>query len=66
MKKMLAWTLLFAMVLTCIPSMGVEAKEDIAPYCAKVVAEEMQAAAQLAVPLSVDAHIGQNWYIAKG
>ena len=44
----------------------VEAKEDIAPYCAKVVAEEMQAAAQLAVPLSVDAHIGQNWYIAKG
>jgi len=44
----------------------VEANLTCAERCADIVAEEMRAAADLAVPLMVDAHLGENWYIAKG
>ena len=44
----------------------VEAREDIADQVAALVAQEMQGAADLQVPLVVDAHVGKNWYIAKG
>ena len=44
----------------------VEANLTCAERCADIVAEEMRAAADLAVPLAVDAHLGENWYIAKG
>ncbi|WP_105203172.1 DNA polymerase I [Neobittarella massiliensis] len=44
----------------------VEAREDIANQVAALVAQEMQGAADLQVPLVVDAHVGKNWYIAKG
>ena len=43
----------------------VEAKEDIAPYCAKLLTEEMQNAANLKVPLIAETNIGKTWYEAK-
>lgn len=43
----------------------VEAKEDIADYICTLLEEEMSAAAQLAVPLPVEAHSGKNWFEAK-
>ncbi len=44
----------------------VEAKEEIAEYVKQIVVDEMQNAAHLSVPLTVDAHIGKTWYDAKG
>lgn len=43
----------------------VEAKEDIAPYCAELLSEEMQNAAELRVPLIAETNIGKTWYEAK-
>lgn len=44
----------------------VEAPVHEVPAAAAILKEEMEHAAQLAVPLVVDAHTGQNWYAAKG
>ena len=43
----------------------VEAKEDIAEYCAQLLTEEMQNAASLKVPLIAQTNIGKTWYEAK-
>ena len=37
-----------------------------AEKAAAILAEEMQNAAQLSVPLKVDVNKGENWYVAKG
>jgi DNA polymerase I-like protein with 3'-5' exonuclease and polymerase domains len=42
-----------------------EAPADEAEIAAKILSEEMQNAAELKVPLTVDAHIAENWYDAK-
>lgn len=41
-----------------------EAREDCAQRVAEIVAEEMQNAAKLSVPLTVDAKTGKTWYEA--
>lgn len=44
----------------------VEAPEEEAGQAARIVKEEMEAAADLSVKLAVDANIGKTWYDAKG
>ena len=44
----------------------VEAEESIADKVCEIVKFEMENACALAVDLSVDAHVGQTWYEAKG
>ena len=41
-----------------------EAREDCAERVAKIITEEMEHAAELRVPLTVDAKIGRTWYEA--
>ena len=43
----------------------VECPEEIAPQVAELVSREMQAVAQLKVPLQAEAKIGESWYDAK-
>ena len=44
----------------------VECPEAEAETVAKLLAEEMQGVAHLAVPLTAEAHSGKNWLEAKG
>ena len=44
----------------------VECDEKDSVIACKILKEEMEAAANMAVPLTVDANIGENWLIAKG
>lgn len=53
------------LVLQVHDELIVEAREDLADYVCNLLCEEMSAAADLTVPLSVDAHSGKNWYEAK-
>lgn len=43
----------------------VESKRDCAEQVAAILREEMEHAADLAVPLTVEIHAGDNWYEAK-
>jgi DNA polymerase-1 len=43
----------------------VECPEAIASQVAELVSRQMQAVAQLAVPLQAEAKIGESWYDAK-
>ena len=43
----------------------VECPQEIAPQVANLVSQEMQAVAQLKVPLQAEAKIGESWYDAK-
>ena len=43
----------------------VEAPKDKAEQTAKIVKEAMQEVASLAIPLTADAGIGENWLCAK-
>jgi len=43
----------------------IEVKEDIAERVQQLLIEEMEAAVHISVPLTVDAHIGHNWFDAK-
>ena len=43
----------------------VESPEEIAPQVAELVSREMQAVAQLKVPLTAEAKYGKSWYEAK-
>lgn len=43
----------------------VEAREDLAETVCKIITEEMENAALLSLPLSVDAASGKTWYEAK-
>lgn len=43
-----------------------EAPEGKADAAAKLLKEEMEAAVDLAVPMTVDVHSGRSWYDAKG
>ena len=44
----------------------VEAPEKEAVHASEILREEMEHAVELAVPLTVDVHIGRTWYDAKG
>jgi len=44
----------------------VEAPQEEAARVSALLAEEMEGAAALSVPLSVDVHTGVTWYDAKG
>ena len=41
-----------------------EAREDCAERVAQIIAREMENAAKLSVPLTVDAKTGRSWYEA--
>ncbi|MBQ2274251.1 MAG: DNA polymerase I, partial [Clostridia bacterium] len=43
----------------------VEAREDLAETVCNIITEEMENAAMLSLPLSVDAAFGKTWYEAK-
>lgn len=43
-----------------------ECPADEAEKASALLKEEMEKAVSLSVPLTVDAHIGENWYLAKG
>ena len=43
----------------------IEAAEEEAEQVEQILAEEMQQAVQLTVPLEIDMHRGANWYEAK-
>ena len=43
-----------------------ECPADEADQAAALLKEEMEKAVSLSVPLTVDAHTGENWYLAKG
>ena len=43
----------------------IEAKEEELPEVKKILQEEMEGAAKLAVPLTIDMHTGYTWYDAK-
>ena len=43
----------------------VEAHRDCAAQAEKILQEEMEQVAALAVPLTVEIHVGENWYEAK-
>ena len=43
----------------------IEAAESEVEEVKKILAEEMQGAADLAVNLEIDMHTGKNWYEAK-
>ena len=44
----------------------VEAPEDESARAARILQEEMEAAADLSVRLAVDVNVGRTWYDAKG
>ena len=44
----------------------VEAKESDAQKAMEILVSCMEKACDLKVPMSVDAHIGKNWFEAKG
>ena len=54
------------MILTVHDELVIEAPESSATNIGKLVRHKMEAAAELAVPLSVDVGIGRNWKEAKG
>ena len=53
------------LVLQVHDELIVECPETEAPAVAALVANEMEAAAQLAVPLTAEAKVGKSWYDAK-
>ncbi len=58
--------LLAKLILQVHDELIVEAPLEEEPAVARIVKEEMEAAAQLDVALCVDVHSGQTWYDAKG
>lgn len=54
------------LVLQIHDELVVECPKDQAETAAKLLQEEMSGVAQLAVPLTAEAHWGQNWLEAKG
>lgn len=44
----------------------IEVPEEQAAAAEKLLKEEMEAAAQMSVPMTVDVHSGKSWYDAKG
>ena len=44
----------------------VECPESEAAHVQQLLQEEMERAVSLAVPMEVDAHVGRDWYTAKG
>ena len=55
-----------ALIMQVHDELIVEAPESEAEHACKILEEEMQNAAVLDVPLTVDAHYGKTWYDAKG
>ena len=54
------------MILTVHDELLIEAPRDEADTVAALVRDRMERAAELAVPLTVDVGIGENWMAAKG
>lgn len=44
----------------------VEARDEVVPAVSALLRQEMESAATLATPLSVDLHVGATWHQAKG
>ena len=63
-KRLEAEKLDAKLILQVHDELIVESREDCAERAAKIVAEEMENAAALSVPLTVDAKIGKTWYEA--
>ncbi len=61
-----ARTLRTRMILTVHDELLFEAPKDEADAAAALVKEKMEGAASLAVPLTVDVGVGENWKDAKG
>jgi DNA polymerase-1 len=53
------------MILTVHDELLFEVREDVAPEIAEIVRQQMEAAAPLVVPLTVEVGIGRNWKEAK-
>ena len=43
----------------------IEARDDVAELCAKIVKEEMEKVVKLSIPLTVDVTLGKNWLEQK-
>ena len=54
------------MILTVHDELLFETPRDEADTVAAVVRDRMERAADLAVPMTVDVGIGENWMVAKG
>ena len=53
------------MILTVHDELLVETAIEEEDAVRKILEEEMHGAADLAVTLEIDAHVGKNWYEAK-
>lgn len=63
-KRLEAEKLDAKLILQVHDELIVEARENCAARAAQIVSEEMESAASLSVPLTVDAKIGKTWYEA--
>ena len=53
------------MILQVHDELLVEAHRNCAERAERILKEEMEQVANLAVPLTVEIHTGENWYEAK-
>ncbi len=65
-KRLRAEGLKTKLILQVHDELILEAPESEAEQAKAILVEEMEHACQLSVPLRVDAHIGKDWYAAKG
>ncbi len=64
-KRLIKENLSSTLILQVHDELVIEAPLDEKDYVQELLIEEMQNAVAISVPLTVDAHIGNNWYEAK-
>ena len=64
-KRISEETKMSRMILQVHDELLVEAHRNCAERAERILKEEMEQVANLAVPLTVEIHTGENWYEAK-